>query len=90
MGISLSLRPVDQQQRQLAVRFYSKSYYATAGVDVLGKRFSLASNKYIVCESANVKVSQYQVVISNGIFEEITEQQIFSKYFKSTLQLITF
>ena len=29
-------------------------------------------------------------MISNGLFEEADEQQIFSKYFKSILQLITF
>ena len=82
MGISLSVRPVDQQRRQLAVRFYFKWYCATSGINVLGR--------YNVRESANVKVCQYQVMISNGLFEENNEQRIFSKYFKSLLQLITF
>ena len=35
----------------------------------------------IFCDSANVKVCQYQVMISNGLFEEINEQHIFSKIF---------
>ena len=81
MGISLSVRPVDQQQRQLAVRFYSKWYYAISGVDALARRFRLAPNRYIVRESANVKVCQYQVIISNILFEETNEQRIFSKVF---------
>ena len=79
MGISLSVRPVDQQRRQLAVRFYSKWYCATSGVDVLARRFRLASNRYIVRESANIKVCQHQVMISNGLSKEINEQRIFSK-----------
>ena len=41
----------------------------------------LASNIYIVCESANIKVCQYQVMIRNGLFEENKEQCIFSKVF---------
>ena len=90
MRISLSVRPVDQQQRQLAVRFYSKWYCATSGVNVLARRFRLASNRYIVHESTNVKVRKYQVMISNGLFEETNEQRIFSKHFKSILQLIKF
>ena len=81
MGISLSVRPVDQQRRQLAVRFYSKWYCATSGVDVLARRFRLASNRYIVCESVNIKVCRYQIMISNGLFEETNEQSIFLKYF---------
>ena len=78
----LSVRPVDQQRRQLAVRFYSKWYYATSGVDVLARRLRLASNTYIVCESANKKVCQYQVMISNGLFEETNEQHIFYFFLK--------
>ena len=31
MGISLSVRPVERQRRQLAVRFYSKWYYVRSG-----------------------------------------------------------
>ena len=50
-------------------------------VDVLAKRFRLAPNRYIVCESANVKVWPYQVMISNGLFGETNEQRIFSKVF---------
>ena len=50
--ISLSVRPVDQQRRELAVRLYSKWYCATSGVDVLARNFRLALNRYIVCERA--------------------------------------
>ena len=81
MGIFLSLRPVDQQSRQLAVRFYSKWYCATSEVDVLARRFRLASNRYIARESANIEVCQYQVMISNGLLEETNEQRIFSEVF---------
>ena len=81
MGISLLVRPVDQQRRRLAVRFYSKWYCATSGVDVLARSFRLALNRYIVRGSANVKVCQYQGMISNGLFEETNEQQISLKYF---------
>ena len=89
MGISLSQRPVDQQKRQLAVRFHCKWYCAMSGVNVLPRRFSWVSNRYIVSERVNLKVYQYQVMI-NDFFEETNEQQIFSKYFKSILQLIMF
>ena len=78
---SLLVRPVDQQWRQLALRFYSKWYCATSGVDVLARRFRLASNRYIVCESANIKVCWYQVMMSNGLFEKTNEQHMFSKVF---------
>ena len=81
IGISLSVRPEDQQQWQLAVRLYYKCYCETSGVDVFARRFQLALNRYIVSESANVKVSQYQVMINNGLFEETKEQHIFSKAF---------
>ena len=49
--------------------------------DALARRFRLASNKHIVRESANIKICQYQVMISNGLFEETNEQHIFSKVF---------
>ena len=81
MDISLSVRPVDQQRRQLAVSFYSKWSCATSGVDVLARRFRLASNRYIVCESVNIKVSWYKILIGNGLLEETNEQRIFSKVF---------
>ena len=81
MGISVSVRPVDQQRRQLTVRFYSKWYCAISGVDVLAKRLRLALNIYIFRESANIKVCPYQVTISNGLFEGTNEQCIFSKVF---------
>ena len=76
---SLLIRPVDQQWRQMAVRFYSKCYCTTSEVDMLARRFRLASNRYIVCKSANVKECQYQVIISYGLFEETNEQRIFKK-----------
>ena len=79
MGISLSVRPVVQQGRQPAVRFYSKWYCAMSRVDVLARRIGLALNIYIFCESANIKVCPYQVMISNGLFEGTNEQYIFSK-----------
>ena len=48
----------------------------------------MAWNRYIVRESANVKVCQYQVMISNGLFEETNEQRIFSKVFYNELCFI--
>ena len=81
MGISLSVRPVDQEQRQLAVSFYSKWYCITSIANVLARGSRLASNRYIVRESANIKVCQHQVMISNGLSKEINEQRIFSKQF---------
>ena len=81
MGISLSVGPVDQQRRQLAVGFYSKQNCATSQFDVLARSFRLASNRYIVHGSANVKVCQYQGMISNSLFEETNEQHILPKVF---------
>ena len=52
MGISLSLKPADQELRQLAV-----GYCAMSGVDVLARRFKLALNIYIVCESEHKSMS---------------------------------
>ena len=69
---------MDQQRRQLAVRFYSKWYCAMAGVDVLAWGFRLASNKKIVDKSVNIKVCPYQAMISNGLFQETI---IFSEVF---------
>ena len=86
MGISLSVRQVDQQQRQLAVRFYAQWYCARRGVDALARRFRLALNRHIFCESANIKVCLYQVM-SNGLFEETNEQNIFSKVLHNYLHL---
>ena len=64
---------MDQQQRKLTLIFYSKWYCAFSGVNVLARRFKLALNRYIFCKSLNVKVCQYQVLISNGLFEETNE-----------------
>ena len=52
-----------------------------SGVDELARIFRLVSNRYIVCESANIRVCQYQVMITNGLFEETNEKHIFSKVF---------
>ena len=60
------------------MRFYSKWYHVTSGVDALARRFGLASNRYIVHESLNIKVFPYQVMISNGLSEETI---VFSKVF---------
>ena len=65
----------------MAVRFCSKWCHATPAVDALVSRFRLASSRYIVHESANMKVCLYRVIISNGFFEETNEQRIFSKVF---------
>ena len=68
LGVHIRTRPVDQQQRQLVVRFYSNWYWA-ASRNVLAKRFKLVSNRYTVRESANIKVCQYQIMINNDLFE---------------------
>ena len=78
MGISLSVRPVDQQRRQLAVRFYPKWYSAMSQVNVLVRRLKLASNRYIVRESANVKVCQYQVMV---YLRKLMSNIFYLKYF---------
>ena len=63
------------------MRFYSKWYCATSRVDVLARKSRLASNRYIVRESANINARLYQVMISNGLFEETNEERVFSKVF---------
>ena len=68
-------------RRLLPVRFFSKWYCATSGVNVLASRFMLASNRYIVREGANIKVCLYQVMIINGLFEETNQQHMFSEVF---------
>ena len=45
-GISLSVKPVDQQQRQLAVRFYSWWYHKGSGVGVSARRIASAMNRF--------------------------------------------
>ena len=42
---SLSVRPVDQQRRQLAVRFYSRCCYVKSGVSVSARRIGSAMNR---------------------------------------------
>ena len=61
------------------MRFNSKWNNAVSGVNKLARRFRLASNRYIVRENANIKLCPYQIMISNGLFEETNEQRIFSK-----------
>ena len=68
IGIYLLVRPVDQQRRQLAVRFQAEWYCATSEVDVLARGFRLASNRNIGCESANVTVCYYQQLMNNMFF----------------------
>ena len=46
MGISLSIRPVDQQQRQLAVSFYCRWCYVGSGVVVSARRVGSAMNRF--------------------------------------------
>ena len=65
----------------MSMRFYPKWHCATSGDDVLARRFRLASNRYIVRESMNIKVFQYQVMTHNGLFEVSNEQHIFSEVF---------
>ena len=81
MGIFLPVRTVDQQRRQLVVRFYYKWYWVMSGVNVIAWRVRLALSRYIVCESVSVKVCQYQVILSNGLIEETDEQHILSNIF---------
>ena len=47
MGISLSIRPVAQQGRQLAVRFYSRWHYARSGMGVSARRIRLAMTLFV-------------------------------------------
>ena len=46
LHISLSLRPVDQQRRQLAVRFYSRWYYVRSGVGESARGIIWAMNRF--------------------------------------------
>ena len=41
----------------------------------------MASNRYIIHENVNVKECQYQVMISNDLFEETNKNIFFLKYF---------
>ena len=79
MGISLLVRLLDQQQRQLAVRFYSTWYCAMSGVNVIGQDVQ-ASFKQIHCESANIKVCQYsQICISSAISSNFLGVSVFQR-----------
>ena len=56
------------------MRFYSKRYCATSGVDEIQLGFEQI-------KSANIKECQYQVMISNRVFDKTNEQHVFSKVF---------
>ena len=66
LGVHVHTRPVDQQQRQLVVRFYSNWYWAASRNDVLAKRFKLVSNRYTVRESANIKCKHKSMSVPNN------------------------
>ena len=51
----------------------------------IARAFRLASNRFIVREIANIKVCQYQVMISNGLFEETNENVFFLNNFTVNL-----
>ena len=51
----------------------------------IARTFWLASNRFIVREIANIKVYQYQVMISNGLFEETNENIFFLNNFRINL-----
>ena len=74
--------------RQLAERFYSMWYCETSGVDVLARRSRLASKRYTVCESVNVKVCQ--VIINNGLFEETNQQSSLTKVFYMRFEFLVY
>ena len=57
--------------------FYSMCYCATSGVTVLARRFRLSLNRYTAHKSANVKECQYQLTISNELFEETKAMVIY-------------
>ena len=61
MPICLLVRSVDQQQRQLVVRFYCKWYCAASGVDVLATRFKVHF-KFHEC-NVQWKISPYKKYI---------------------------
>ena len=42
IGSFLSVRPVDEGQKQLAARFYSRWYIARSGVGILARQIRLA------------------------------------------------
>ena len=81
MCISLLIKPVDQQRRQMAVRFYSKWYCATSSINIFASRFRFTLNRYIVRESAYIKVCPYQVMVRNGYLRKLTSNVFFLKHF---------
>ena len=48
---------------------YPKWYRPRSGVNVLARRFRLASKRHIVHESVNMKVCPYQVMINDALLE---------------------
>ena len=51
----------------------------------ISEGIQISFEQIIVRESANVKVSPYQVMISNSLFEEANEQRVFSEVFYNYL-----
>ena len=47
MGSFLSVRAVDQQRKQVAVRFYSRWYIMRPRVGILARQISLAMKKVV-------------------------------------------
>ena len=61
MGISLSVRPVDQQRRQLAVRFYSRWYYVRSGVGVSARRIRSATNRFYTKQTKILRPKKFRI-----------------------------
>ena len=62
MGISLSVRPVDQQQGQLAVRFYSRWCYVKLGVGVLAMRIRSTRNRFYTKQTKIFEPKNYCIL----------------------------
>ena len=56
-----SLSQVDQQQRQLAVRFYSRWYYVRSGVGVSGTRIGSGMNKFNTKETKIFRPKNFHI-----------------------------
>ena len=63
MGISLSVRPVDQQQRQLAVTFYCRWYYVGSGVGVSGRRTGAALNRFYTKQTKIFEPKNFRILL---------------------------
>ena len=80
MGISHSVRPVNQQQKAAGSEVLLEVVLCNVRSRCISQEIQ-AGFEQIHRESANVKVCQYQVMMSNGLFEETNEKRIFSKVF---------